>query len=868
MTESGEPSSRKRRNRRISSSSSEAIASKATRLTDDQSSFTEPAVEHRISREYWAEAFESTSVSQIHSELAEDIGEQLRCETNPLERDSNRDSLLEYQRTPEHTASSSYGPTVSPRTRIKGRTIALGTSNWDVFIRRDSTLVDKSMAIADIVGYPASVIAGVYPRRMGKTTFLDTLANFLDVIGSLPRSRREEEFRQCAIYESHPQIFNRHFAKYAVFRLDLKTQAPATLDEAENCLLDIAVSAAEPYVELLRGLVNGDAHTDIAIELDESTIRKCKPSFQNYLKMYDTIASMMYMQSFSGAVNTILPRLMGLLFNHLGIESVLLVDEYDAPYLGALRGTHIEEGMHTSIMDAYSKFLSAMLKNNKYLYKGILVGVFDVRNAGLGSGLNNVETHLAHSGLADSSYSFNPFQRAFGFSAQDVWGLVNEFLDSQWRYREGRDDLPQFKKELFTGCLKQFDGYRIGQSRYVFNPYAVLRFLEMLQRIDSPDKVIYSGHNFWIETGSMRAVNSIRAESIEDLQRFYTHLKTSFLQQLEYRKSAGAEASLESADYIDDMLVESICSQDQPRISLEYDQETGKELTAICFSNSSSYSNGLAILEVGALDAQTIMWILYQAGYLAPISSNRVGIPNQEVLRALGDYYKRVVKFTSVSADPRGPAYQIRGICSGDLVQLAISLNELFAQMSGLNANTPEKEYHNALFVFLYPAKEVGFDVYSEASMENGFADILVFPGADHRLFPQSQQNYFVFELKCFRDSGNMSYKQHMSMGNREETHRRIRESTIEALQQIQERYQQAAAARASLCDWMFLVGVTFWFHRFEIAVLRFKKAYSAHGNPSWENKPYTNNELDGAATDRVSVEINDGVLFLSTISC
>ncbi|KAJ2079679.1 hypothetical protein H4R24_003621, partial [Coemansia sp. RSA 988] len=559
--------------------------------------------------------------------------------------------------------------------------------------------------------------------------------------------------------------------------------------------------------------------------------------------------------------------LMKLLYDHLGIESVLLVDEYDAPYLNTHRGTNIEENVRASILDAYSTFLSAILKNNRYLSKGVLIGVFDVRNAGLGSGLNNVETHLAHSGLAGFSHSFHPFQRAFGFSAQDIWGLINDFVDLRWKYRERCNDLPQFKKELFTGCLKQFDGYRIGQTRYVFNPYAVLRFLEMLQRIDSPANVVYRGHNFWIETGSMRAIDSIRAESIDDLQRFWTYLKASYTQQLEYRRSAGATAALESAKQIDDMVVESICSQDQPRSSLEYDQETGEELAAICFSDSSTFSNGLTMLGRGALDACTIMWILYQAGYLTPVTHNRIGIPNQEVFRAFGDYYKRVVKFTSVSADPRGPAYQIRGICSGDIVQLAISLNELIAQMSGLNANTPEKEYKNALFVFLYPAKEVGFDVYSEANMENGFADILVFPGADHRLFSQSEPNYFVFELKCFRDSNARTYKQRMSLENREETRRRIRESTAEALQQIQERYQQAAAARAGSCDWMFLVGITFWFHRFDIAALRFKKAYSAHGNHSWENMPYSNDELDGAATDRVSIEMADGILFLSTIA-
>ncbi|KAJ1764864.1 hypothetical protein LPJ74_006549, partial [Coemansia sp. RSA 1843] len=125
--------------------------------------------------------------------------------------------------TPENISSLPSAFQGSPRTRISGRTIQLGLCEWASFIDGDATFVDKSAAIADLMSPGAGkVIAGMYPRRMGKTTFLKTLANFLDIIGDMPRSQREKQFRKCAVYELHPEFFEENFAKYPVIMLDLK----------------------------------------------------------------------------------------------------------------------------------------------------------------------------------------------------------------------------------------------------------------------------------------------------------------------------------------------------------------------------------------------------------------------------------------------------------------------------------------------------------------------------------------------------------------------------------------------------------------------------------------------------------------------
>ncbi|KAJ2209670.1 hypothetical protein EV179_006543, partial [Coemansia sp. RSA 487] len=114
-------------------------------------------------------------------------------------------------------------------------------------------------------------------------------------------------------------------------------------------------------------------------------------------------------------------------------------------------------------------------------------GVFDVRGVGLGSGLNNVDSYMAHSGFAGTRLTENPFQHAFGFTIHDVWGLINDYIDNQWPHRPAITslELGRFKRDLLVGCIQHFDGYRIGQVHHVFNPHAILSLIRELRAIKS-----------------------------------------------------------------------------------------------------------------------------------------------------------------------------------------------------------------------------------------------------------------------------------------------------------------------------------------------------------------------------------------------
>ncbi|KAJ2798465.1 hypothetical protein H4R20_004812 [Coemansia guatemalensis] len=241
-------------------------------------------------------------------------------------------------------------------------------------------------------------------------------------------------------------------------------------------------------------------------------------------------------------------------------------------------------------------------------------------------------TCMAHTGFPGISHDINPFQLTFGFSAQDIWGLVHKFVDEQWRYRHNCNDVPKFKKGLYVGCLCHFEGYRIGNMRYIFNPHAILSFLSNIQNVTSPDNVCYEGHNYWIATRSMRILECIHAGSIYDFRRFYMHLRIMFIQRSGYQANMGDIAVLEAAISVDDIMIDAVCSQEQLYLSTEYDERTGMVLADICFKQNSSFSSALVAIEREPLDVPVIIWLLYQAGYLMPIAPGRVGIQNNEVL--------------------------------------------------------------------------------------------------------------------------------------------------------------------------------------------------------------------------------------------
>ncbi|KAJ2663310.1 hypothetical protein IWW48_001412 [Coemansia sp. RSA 1200] len=138
----------------------------------------------------------------------------------------------------------------------------------------------------------------------------------------------------------------------------------------------------------------------------------------------------------------------------------------------------------------------------------------------------------------------------------------------------------------------------------------------------------------------MRVLETIKTSSAADLSRYCSHLTSLFLRQSKYQQRVSPLAEHSLLDSIDDAAVETIGSQYQPRFPSDMGKDIRMGLADICMVRSGNSFPVVQNLGWGLLQAQTIMRLLYQTGYLAPVGKDCVGIPNSEVYEAQAQIYK------------------------------------------------------------------------------------------------------------------------------------------------------------------------------------------------------------------------------------
>ncbi|KAJ2607575.1 hypothetical protein EV177_005445 [Coemansia sp. RSA 1804] len=492
---------------------------------------------------------------------------------------------------------------------------------------------------------------------------------------------------------------------------------------------------------------------------------------------------------------------------------------------------------------------------------------------------------MAHSGIQGTHSIPHPFRNAFGFTARDVWGLINDYVDNQWPYREnlGRTDADRFKRDLLVGCLENFDGYRIGDIYHIFNPYAILRFVHGLVSVESPSNVVYSGHLFWVETGSTRILEAIETAEISELRRFYRHLSLSFLRKTGYQRQTGIAADLMALDHINDTNVEFISSQMQSQSPFAESAEassTRVELADICMSRVGDAFGDIHNMGSAPLKAGTIIRLLYQSGYIAPITRDCVGIPNVEVLDALEKLYKQIAKRHDISPNFLDSTHEDMGVCYGNVSQFARSLNKCLMRASGLAEVTLERMYQNILIIHLYPATRNGYEVQSEVDMGNGRADVLLVPSSSSIRTESNPFYFYIFELERYNGPATRENATRMTADYRRDVAKVVYDLAGDAQTQIHTRYLQAASDKARYCKYIFVIGIAFWTNRFSMVVTRLRKDDNDDGSTSWSVEQYPGSinsdglvgysdigdELDSTENDGVRERVVQGKLVFLTV--
>ena len=129
-----------------------------------------------------------------------------------------------------------------------------------------------------------------------------------------------------------------------------------------------------------------------------------------------------------------------------GHPPLLLIDEYDAPIHAGIEG-----GFYGEVVQFFRNFFSAGLKDNPFLWRGMLTGILRVSKENVFSGLNNLSVFPLT----------NPrFQRCFGLLDDEVTAALEATELSQER----------------ATVRSWYNGYLFGDTT-VYNPWSVMSYL-------------------------------------------------------------------------------------------------------------------------------------------------------------------------------------------------------------------------------------------------------------------------------------------------------------------------------------------------------------------------------------------------------
>lgn len=362
--------------------------------------------------------------------------------------------------------------------------VNLGYDNFRELMQDDCYYVDKSLLIRDIIMEKSKVLLFTRPRRFGKTLNMSMLYYFFS-----NRESTRDIFSRLL-------IGNCDSGKY----MDMINGSPVIFFTLKDCK---GFGDLRQFIGKMRILVS-ELYKSFAFLLESERLSLSDRDIINgFIGMKYDDESML--------VNS-LKLLSDYLHNYYDKNVYIIIDEYDAPVIDAWIN-----GCYREIMNFMKSFLRKALKDNLYLDKVILTGVFKVSKENLFSDLNNISSYDIYN-MKYSSY--------FGFTVEETKSILSYYNLSS----------------SYNKVKKWYDGYLFG-NEVIFNPWSILNFIND------------SGHRFipyWANTGGTDLIRKLIYDYDSDIIRgeFYNLLDTEVLPNIVIDHSINLDNIMYSKDAI------------------------------------------------------------------------------------------------------------------------------------------------------------------------------------------------------------------------------------------------------------------------------------------------------------------------------
>jgi hypothetical protein len=293
--------------------------------------------------------------------------------------------------------------------------LPIGLSDFKELIDDQYYYVDKTLLIDELKRTAGKVILIPRPRRFGKTLNLSMLRYFYEKAETSNRYLFEQtEIWKLKHYHSVQGTF-------PVIYLSFKDCKMTSWEQAYEKLKKIIAEEFRRHADFLLPLLSPYDKKDYCAIMDQTG---SPVAFGDSLYLLAKVLKHCYKK-----------------------RVILLIDEYDTPMQSGY-----SNGYYSQVVDFVRTLLTAVLKDNPSLQRGILTGVLRAAKEGIFSGLNNLRV----CSLLDKKYADK-----FGFTEQEVDELLRAYSI-------------QTKSE----SIKQwYNGYRCG-SILLFNPWSLLECID------------------------------------------------------------------------------------------------------------------------------------------------------------------------------------------------------------------------------------------------------------------------------------------------------------------------------------------------------------------------------------------------------
>ncbi|KAJ2027375.1 hypothetical protein IWW57_002636 [Coemansia sp. S610] len=231
--------------------------------------------------------------------------------------------------------------------------------SWIGLVKADTKLVDKSLVIDPVLNSHHHVVVALAHRGSGKSTFLSMLAEFLAMHSKHSIETRLECFSKCDLFTKRRPFFDKHFAKCPVIHLDFSQHGSRTYEDALKHFRTSVCRATRDLVNLLPSFFDVPADKNGRVGLYISA--KAMKSHIEHVTMLFTDLD----KGEGGRVeaNALVTGLMEVLDKCLGgQQSVVLIDEFEAPVANIMCEPGIPQGVREDIVLMYSSFYTAVFK--------------------------------------------------------------------------------------------------------------------------------------------------------------------------------------------------------------------------------------------------------------------------------------------------------------------------------------------------------------------------------------------------------------------------------------------------------------------------------------------------------------------------